>query len=217
MPSTTQILAIRHGETTWNRDGRIQGHLDVDLNQNGRWQAGRLAQALREEPIAAFYASDLARAHETAQAVARLHGATVQTHASLRERGFGSYEGQTWAALEPLHAEGVAAWRRREPGFAPPGGESLLQLQARVLAIVGELAQRHAGQQLLIVAHGGVMDILYRAATGLGLQAPRSWVMSNTAINRLAWKPQGLSLVRWGDTNHLQAQGSTGPLDERTA
>jgi len=209
----TRILAVRHGETAWNRDTRIQGHTDIELNAHGRWQAQQLAQALREEPIAAFYASDLSRAHETAQAVATLHGLQVSRHPGLRERCFGRYEGHTWAELEARWPEDTLAWRKRVPDFAPPGGESLLQLQARVVATVSELATRHPGEQVLMVAHGGVLDILYRAATRLELQAPRSWTMTNTAINRLLWSPEGLSLVGWADTGHLQ----TDSLDERTA
>lgn len=213
LQTITRILAVRHGETAWNRDTRIQGHTDIDLNELGRWQAERLAQSLREEPIAAFYASDLSRARETALAVARLHGATVQTHAGLRERCFGQFEGHTWAELEAHHPAETVAWRQRVPGFAPPGGESLLQLQERVVATVSELAARHPGEQVLMVAHGGVLDILYRAATRLDLTAPRSWAMTNTAVNRLLWSPEGLSLVGWADTGHLQ----DGTLDEQTA
>ena len=213
----TRILAVRHGETAWNRDTRIQGHTDIDLNEHGRWQAGRLAQALREEPIAAFYASDLARARDTAQAVARLHGGVVQTHTGLRERCFGRFEGRTWAELEAQHPVEATAWRQRVPDFAPPGGESLLQLQARVVAAVTELAARHPGEQVLVVAHGGVLDILYRAATRLDLQAPRSWTMTNTAINRLLWTPEGLGLVGWADTGHLQDPDGATTLDERSA
>ncbi|WP_291012531.1 histidine phosphatase family protein, partial [Hydrogenophaga sp.] len=182
-----------------------------DLNEHGRWQAARLAQALRDEPIAACYASDLSRARSTAQAVADVVGETVATHAGLRERSFGQFEGQTWVQLEAAWPVETQAWRKRVPDFAPPGGESLLQLQARVVATVSELAARHPGEQVLIVAHGGVLDILYRAATRLDLQAPRSWELPNTAINRLLWTPEGLSLVGWADTGHLQ-QGS---LDER--
>ena len=213
LQTITRILAVRHGETTWNRDTRIQGHTDIDLNERGRWQAERLAQSLREEPIAAFYASDLSRARETAQAVARLHGGTVHTHTGLRERCFGRFEGHTWAELEAHHPVETVAWRQRQPDFAPPGGESLLQLQARVVAAVSELAARHPGEQVLMVAHGGVLDILYRAATRLDLQALRSWDLTNTAINRLLWSPEGLSLVGWADTAHLQ----DGSLDEATA
>ena len=209
----TRILAVRHGETAWNRASRIQGHTDIDLNEHGRWQAAQLAQALRDEPITACYASDLSRARSTAQAVADLVGQTVGTHAGLRERCFGQFEGQTWVQLEAAWPAETQAWRKRLPDFAPPGGESLLQLQARVVAAVDELAARHPGEQVLMVAHGGVLDILYRAATRLDLQAPRSWELPNTAVNRLLWTPEGLSLVGWADTSHLQ-QGS---LDERAA
>lgn len=208
----TRILAVRHGETAWNRDTRIQGHTDIALNAHGRWQAQQLAQALRDEPIAACYASDLSRAHETAQAVADRHGHKVEMHVGLRERGFGVFEGLTWVELQAAYPADTEAWRKRLPDFAPPGGESLLQLQARVVATVNELAARHPGEQVLMVAHGGVLDMLYRLATRLDLQAPRSWELTNTAVNRLLWSPEGLSLVGWADTAHLQEDS----LDERT-
>ncbi|WP_300649273.1 histidine phosphatase family protein [Hydrogenophaga sp.] len=212
----TRILAVRHGETAWNRDTRIQGHTDIELNDHGRWQAARLADALRDEPIAACYASDLLRALETAQAVAHARGQTVTPHIGLRERCFGRFEGHTWSELEHRFPEESLAWRKRVPDFAPDGGESLLQLEARVVSTVQEIAARHPGEQILLVAHGGVLDILYRAATRLGLQAPRSWELTNTAINRLLWSPEGLSLVGWADAGHLQPeQGKT--LDERHA
>lgn len=208
----TRILAVRHGETAWNCDTRIQGHTDIALNEHGRWQAAQLAQALRDEPIDAFYASDLSRAFDTAQAVAQLHGQAVQVHNGLRERCFGQFEGRTWAELEAGWPVESLAWRKRVPDFAPVGGESLVQLQARVVQTVTELAARHPGEQVLMVAHGGVLDILYREATRLELQAPRSWTLTNTAINRLLWSPEGLSLVGWADTAHLR----DGSRDEST-
>lgn len=208
----TRILAVRHGETAWNKDTRIQGHTDIALNEHGRWQARQLAQALRDEPMAACYASDLSRARETAQAVADRHGHKVAVHAGLRERGFGRFEGSTWTELKAAYPVETTAWSKREPHFAPPGGESLLQLQARVLATVSELAARHPGEQILMATHGGVLDMLYRLATRLDLQAPRSWALTNTAVNRLLWSPEGLSLVGWADTSHLQEDS----LDERT-
>ncbi len=214
--NVTRILAVRHGETAWNRDTRIQGHTDIELNEHGRWQAARLAEALRDEPIAAVYASDLLRAHETAQVVARSRRQSVTSHLGLRERCFGRFEGHTWTELEQRFPEESQAWRKRVPDFAPPGGESLLQLEARVVPAVQELAARHPGEQILVVAHGGVLDILYRTATRLGLQAPRSWELTNTAINRLLWSPEGLSLVGWADTTHLQTFPNPA-LDERHA
>ncbi len=213
----TRILAVRHGETTWNRDTRIQGHTDIDLNDHGRWQAGRLAEALRDEPIAAIYSSDLRRARDTAQAVAQPRGLPVHAHIGLRERGFGRFEGHTWDELALHYPTETLAWRKRMPDFAPPGGETLLQLRERVVEAALELAERHPGEQILLVAHGGVLDVLYRAATRLELQAPRSWQLANCAINRLLWSPEGLALVGWGDVGHLQVPDDEGVLDERNA
>ena len=213
----TRILAVRHGETAWNRATRIQGHSDIALNEHGRWQARRLGQALQDEPIAAVYASDLGRAYDTAHAVAEPKGLPVVTHPGLRERHFGEFEGHTWDELEERWPTEALAWRQRRPDFAPVGGESLQQLQLRVLPTVLALAARHPGEQVLMVAHGGVLDILYRAATRLELQAPRSWELPNTAVNRLLWTPEGLSLVAWADTQHLQTDTTGTALDEQSA
>jgi probable phosphoglycerate mutase len=205
----TRILAIRHGETAWNVDTRLQGHLDIPLNDVGLRQAQHLAQALaKRNTIDAVYASDLSRARTTAQAIAQTMGQTVRTHEGLRERHFGAFQGRTFAEVEVDLPEHAWHWRKRTPDWVPPqGGESLLVLRERIVNTVNELAARHTGQQIVLVAHGGVLDILYRAATRLDLQAPRTWELTNTAVNRLLWTPQGLSLVGWGDTSHLDALG----------
>ena len=199
----TRILAIRHGETLWNVDSRIQGHLDIGLNDTGRWQAERLGMALKDEPIAAIYASDLSRAHDTALAVSRHTRVPVQPEPGLRERSFGEFEGRTFAEIEIELPEQAKRWRQRDPAFTPAGGESLLMLEARVLSVAGRLAAQHPGEQIALFAHGGVMDILYRAATRLDLQAARTWSLGNTAVNRLLWSPEGFSLVGWADVQHL--------------
>lgn len=206
METSTRILAIRHGETAWNVDTRIQGHLDIPLNDTGRWQAQRLARALAaRDAIHAVYSSDLQRARETAQAIAVATGTPLRTHAGLRERGFGLFEGRTYAEIEQTWPAESEHWRRRTPDWQPPqGGESLIQVRARILQTLQELAAPHAGQQIVLVAHGGVMDQLYRLATGQDLQAPRTWQLGNTAVNRLLWTPEGLSLVGWADTSHLE-------------
>ena len=211
----TRILAIRHGETAWNRDTRIQGHIDIPLNERGHWQARRAAEALRDEPIAAVYSSDLARAHATAQAIAAPRGLPVHTHAGLRERHFGRFEGKTWTEIETGWPEEALAWRKRVPEFAPEGGENLLTLRERIAQTVHELAARHPGEQVVMVAHGGVLDVLYRLATGQDIQAPRTWTLDNAGINRLLWTPEGLSLVGWADIGHLQDDADA-PLDEST-
>ena len=203
MQEPTRIIAIRHGETAWNVDTRIQGHLDIPLSANGRWQAERLAEALRDEPIKAIYASDLTRAWETAQYVGQVHSLPVIKEIGLRERDFGDFEGKTFAEIEMLLPEQSMRWRKRDPDFYPAGGESLVTLRARVMEAAERLAAQHPGEQIALVGHGGVMDVLYRAATRLDIQAPRTWTLGNAAINRLLWTPEGFTLVGWADTQHL--------------
>jgi probable phosphoglycerate mutase len=129
----------------------------------------------------------------------------VRTHSGLRERHFGDFQGKTWTELELEEPEATLAWRTRVPDFAPGGGgETLLQLRERIASTLNEIAARHSGEQIVIVAHGGVLDMLYRLATGLEVQAPRTWLVENAAIHRLLWTPEGLSLVGWADRGHLE-------------
>jgi len=210
----TRLIAVRHGETAWNVDTRIQGHLDIGLNATGLWQAQRAGQALADEPIAAVYASDLSRAWQTAQAIARPHGLEVQPDLGLRERAFGRFEGMSFAEIEATLPEDARRWRERDPEFEPEGGgESLLTFRDRVTGTASAIAARHPGQLVVLVAHGGVMDVLYRAATRQELQAPRTWQLGNAAINRMLWTPEGFTLVGWSDIAHLAADT---PLDEST-
>ena len=199
----TRIIAIRHGETDWNAATRIQGHTDIALNANGVEQARQLGAALANEEIDAVYASDLSRAADTAQAIATHHKLTVHTHTGLRERHFGYFEGLTWAAIEAKHPKDALAWRSRDTHFAPASGESLVALKARVVNTLNELAAKHIGQHIVIGAHGGILDQLYRLANNLDLQTKRDWHLGNAAVNRLLWTPESLSLVIWGDTGHL--------------
>jgi len=200
----TRIIAIRHGETAWNVDARIQGHLDIPLNDIGLWQAARAGEALAGERLDAIYSSDLARAQTTAQAVAGTTGAPLVLDSGLRERCFGSFEGRTFKEIEAEQPEQAQRWRKRDPDFVPDGGgESLAMLKSRIQHTVERLAAQHTGGQIALVAHGGVMDVLYRLATHQDLQAPRTWELGNAAINRLLWTPGGLSLVGWGDVSHL--------------
>lgn len=213
MTQATRIIAIRHGETAWNVDTRIQGQLDIPLSECGHQQAARLGRALRGEPVTAVYASDLSRAWETAQYIARACAVPVTKETALRERSFGEFEGKTFVEIEHQLPEQSLRWRRRDPEFSPSGGESLLALRSRVVEAAQRLAARHPGELIAMVGHGGVMDVLYRAATRLDIQAPRTWALGNAAINRLLWTPEGFTLVGWADTQHLDDAA----LDETTA
>lgn len=209
MMGATRIIAVRHGETAWNVATRLQGHIDIGLNDTGRWQAQRLALALADEPIARIYTSDLSRAQDTAQAIsatgANPGARTVHLHTGLRERGFGIFEGQTHAEIAEKWPEENIRWKQREPHFAPSGGESPTQLIERVARTLNELAQPHQGEQIVLVTHGGVLDMLYRLATNQTVNAPRTWELGNAAINRLLWTPDALTLVGWADTRHLES------------
>jgi probable phosphoglycerate mutase len=209
----TRIIAVRHGETSWNVDSRIQGQKDIELNETGRWQASRVGQALKGEKISAVYSSDLGRAHETAKPIADAVGIPVIPNEGLRERSFGIFEGKTFDEIRETWPDHAQNWRKRLPEWAPPeGGESLLQLRQRVTQTMKDLAARHPGEQIVVVAHGGVLDALYRIATGQEVNSPRTWQLPNGAINRLLWTPQGFTLVGWSDTQHLDDE----PYDENT-
>ena len=199
----TRLIAIRHGETAWNAETRLQGQIDIPLNALGQRQAASLSGALRDEGLQVVYASDLGRAWQTAQALAGPLGLPLQADAGLRERGFGQLEGHTYAEIDAQWPELARRWRTREPGWAPPGGESLLVFADRCIGAIERLCLAHAGQTIAVVCHGGVLDCLYRAATRVPLDLPRSWTLGNAAINRLLHTPQGFSLIGWNDSAHL--------------
>lgn len=214
----TRLLVIRHGETAWNTEARIQGHIDIPLNDKGRWQAERLAQALVDEELHAIYSSDLARARHTAEAVAQAAQLQLNLDNSLRERHFGRFEGMTQEEVASQWPEEARRWRQRDPGYGPEGGETLQAFYDRCLSALTRLAQQHPGQSIAVVAHGGVLDCFYRAANGLELELPRNWQITNASVNRLLFNGEGFSLVGWADNRHLDGPDADGSasLDERT-
>ena len=122
---------------------------------------------------------------------------------------------ETWKEIETGWPEDAKLWRGRDPHWSPMGGESLTVLRERIANCVHALASQHVGEQIALVAHGGVMDALYRLATQQAIEAPRTWHLGNAAINRLLWTPQGLSLVGWGDVSHFD-DATGAPRDETT-
>jgi probable phosphoglycerate mutase len=206
----TRIVAMRHGETVWNAEMRMQGQLDTALSARGRRQAARAAAALADEDIEEIVSSDLARAADTAAAIAGAVGLPVATDQGLRERSFGVFQGYTYAEIDASWPADAARWRRHDPAFAPEGGETLIEFNARAIAAMTAIAARARGRSIVVVTHGGVLDCVYRAACGLGLDASRSWQLGNAAINRLLFTGERFTLVGWGDTSHLDGA----PLDD---
>ncbi|MDQ2734137.1 MAG: histidine phosphatase family protein [Pseudomonadota bacterium] len=210
----TRVIAIRHGETVWNAEMRMQGQLDTNLSPRGRWQAGRVAAGLGGEGIDAVIASDLARAFDTAQAIAKSAGVEVEVDTGLRERGFGVFEGYTYAEIDQRWPTEAARWRRHDPDFGPDEGETLRDFYRRSVSTATAIAARHAGRSIALVTHGGVLDCLYRAASNVSLDAPRSWQLGNAAINRLLYTPRGFTLIGWSDTTHLDGEMLLDDSDE---
>lgn len=204
MSAATELVLVRHGETAWNRARRIQGHIDIELNDVGHRQARRAGRRLATEPIAAIISSDLLRARQTADAIAQACRLPIEIDARLRERAFGAFEGRGHAELQRDCAADYARWRSREPDFAlPGGGESLAGFQQRVEQVLHEITERHAGARVVVVTHGGVLDAAYRIGSGLAITAPRTVDLLNASLNRLRRVQGRFELAGWADVAHL--------------
>ncbi|MGZ3236396.1 MAG: histidine phosphatase family protein [Burkholderiaceae bacterium] len=203
----TEILLIRHGETDWNAQKRLQGHLDIGLNAEGQRQARALGQALLDESLDAIYASDLQRAKHTAQAIATPRGMTVQIDLNLRERCYGAFEGLRHAEISERYPQEFAAWRAREMDARYPDGkniaETLREFSTRVLGAITGIASRSNHKKIAIVTHGGVLECVYREAKGIGYASPRDFDILNASINRLVWNGDCLQVKQWSDVTHL--------------
>ena len=193
---TTHICLIRHGETDWNASRRIQGQLDIPLNENGRNQALSLS-TLCGNNFNSIYSSDLSRAHETAKMLA--NNIDVIKLPSLRERHHGLFQGLTANEAAQLYPEDYARYKSRDPDHQLETGESLMQFAMRVGAVMDELAKQHDGEAIAVVTHAGVLDIVYRKATGRPLQTPRDFAVRNCAMNWLSASKDGLKLEAWDD------------------
>jgi probable phosphoglycerate mutase len=203
MPRTTLCL-VRHGETAWNAEGRVQGQLDVPLNGVGLAQARAIANALCAERFDAIYSSDLGRVTQTAEPLARLLELPVRTDARLRERHYGMFQTLTYAEVKLRHPEEYARFRNREPEYDFRGGESLQAFYDRSVACLAEIASRHPGESILVFTHGGVLEMAYRFARGLGLRSPRDFAIPNCGVNRLAIDGGTWTVLAWADCAHLE-------------
>jgi len=207
--ASTRICLVRHGETSWNSERRIQGQIDIDLNATGEAQARALRSALAEFSFAAAYSSDLMRAWRTAGIATADLGLALTPLPALRERHFGVLQGVAAHEAAGRHPEAYRHHQARSPEYRYETGESLVGFAERALSALEALAQRHPGVDVLVFTHGGVLDAAYRAATGKPLQAPRDFPLGNAAINWIEHQSGAWRLVSWGDSRHLQ-----GVLDE---
>lgn len=186
----------------------MQGHQDLPLNPEGLRQAEQAAQAFIGKPVAALYSSDLQRACQTAMPIAAALNLPVTRVAALRERNFGRCEGMIRSEIASCYADDARALRERDPDYVLPKGESLRQFQRRILDCISGLAGNHAGETLVVVTHGGVLDVIYRHAAGMGLEEARSFDIPNTGINWLSISASKWRIDRWADTAHLGERGA---------
>jgi len=205
----TELILVRHGETAWNRERRMQGHTDTPLSELGRAQAAALGARMRNAVLSAIYSSDLSRAYDTAAAVAAHTGHEIRKDRQLRERTFGIFEGLTYDEMAQRHPEVHAKFLSRDPDYALPGGESASQFFERSLACLDGIARRHAGETVMVVTHGLVLDTLYRAATGLPLHLKREAPLLNASLNTFRRADESWAMISWGDVEHLAEVGVT--------
>jgi probable phosphoglycerate mutase len=201
------IVLVRHGETDWNVEKRMQGHIDIPLNATGVQQAEALGRAVASESFDAVFSSDLQRALQTASQIAVPRGLTVVQDAGLRERCFGAFEGLRPVDIETNYPQDYARWRTLDINARFPAGErvaeTLQEFYDRVTTTFNRLVNAGQFHKVAIVAHGGVLDALYRYATGMALNLPRNFEMLNASINRLVWEDGQLRVVTWSDVTHL--------------
>jgi probable phosphoglycerate mutase len=201
---STRICIVRHGETDWNVEKRIQGHLDIPLNATGRAQALAMAYNAAHHRFATIYSSDLSRALDTARAIAEREGLEIRILPQLRERNYGIFEGLTAAEAAVKYPEAHARYVARDPHYDFETGETMLDFAARVADGIAWMVRHHVGQTICAVCHGGVLDLLYRKATGRPLETPRDFVIPNCALNWFHFDEHGWHLEKWADRHHLE-------------
>ena len=199
----TRICLVRHGETAWNAEGRVQGQLDIPLNDVGRAQARATAEVLAGHDFSAIYSSDLVRVRQTAEPTAKRLALPVAFDAALRERHYGMFESLTYVEVREKFPMQYARFRQKDPEFDFEGGESLRGFSQRSLQIVTALIERHAGEQIVVFTHGGVLEMVYRHARTLGLSSTRDFEIPNAGINWVDVTPAAWEVRTWADVSHL--------------
>jgi probable phosphoglycerate mutase len=201
--SVTELVLVRHGETDWNAQGRIQGQLDIPLNPVGLAQAAAVGARLRDQHFDAIYASDLERAMQTARPVVQDDELAIRREPRLRERHFGVLQGLTGEEAKRQQSQVWQDYKARGPKADLGGGESLLVFSRRVVDFIDQVLRAHAGGRVLLVSHGGVLDMAYRHASGMPLGAQRDFPIYNASLNILLRNGARWEIAAWGDISHL--------------
>lgn len=203
---TTQIWLIRHGETDWNAAQRLQGWRDIPLNDTGKNQAKSVQRFLNQQRIAfdGVLSSDLQRAIQTAQIAFAQHQYPIEQIPALRERNYGIYEGHPWQSLTQLPNEPAPKINLRDPSLDVPEGESLLTFHQRIIEVFNQIALQRPNQKLAVIAHGGVIEMVWRYIQQADLSTPRPYKILNASVNHFAInQEQQWQEIAWAQVAHL--------------
>jgi probable phosphoglycerate mutase len=200
---TTRFVVVRHGQTQWNVEGRVQGHGDSPLTPLGIAQAEAIGARLARERFDVLVASDLGRTVQTAERIAAFSGLAVVTDASLRERNFGDGEGLTYEEIDARWPGVVSRIAEVDPDLAIPGGESRRAFHERIHRAFEALARAHDGRRVLVVSHGGVLSTLYRVIHRIPVARPHRIPISNASYNAVLFDADAWTLEAWDDVSHL--------------
>ncbi len=200
-----RLYLVRHGETEFNKKGLALGQADVDLNDTGRWQAARLAEAFGDERLDAVYSSPLSRARETAEAIATRHDLTVGAVPDLIEMNIGEVEGLTFAQVRERFPALAQNWARPDgPTFRMPGGEALVDVQQRALSVLESLRGSDGGRAVVAVSHNFVILSLLASVLGIELAHFRALRQALAAVSTLEISAKRTTILRLNDTCHLE-------------
>jgi broad specificity phosphatase PhoE len=203
-PSPARLLLVRHGQSTWNREHRIQGQLDPPLSEEGRRQAERLGQRLAGRRLAGFYSSDLKRAFETAQLIGALIRMEPEPVAGLREIYLGDWEGRTTEELAQHFPEAWARWTEEPNWDVVPGGEGAARFEARAAAALDAILRRHLHGDVLVVTHGGLIQVALHRILGHASRGLFPFKIQNASVSVIEKRDGRVIIGGVNDTSHLE-------------
>ena len=199
----TEIILIRHGETEWNSQQRMQGHSNSDLSSVGQAQIQALGQWMKNAPFDHIYSSDSLRAKQTAEAITQFSGHELKIDLRLREKNLGVFEGLTSEEARERHPEVFRLFKTAGSKYVIDEGESTQQLQDRALEIVDEIRIKHPEERVLLVTHGGFIRVVMKHSLGLSLETPTRFLIRNTGVFRLVWEDKWI-VSQMGGVSHLE-------------
>ena len=202
----TRFCLVRHGETDWNAERRLQGHTDIDLNARGLAQAEQMARAIKKINLAfdVLYTSDLQRAAKTAKAIEQLFSTSAITNTGLRERHLGALQGLTTDEAPQLEPDLWKSHLSRNVTEELRGGESIQQFADRISTALEKIREQYLGKTVLLVSHGGALDMMYRIASNQPLDAAKAVAVPNASLNWISHDGQSWKVDGWADTSHLE-------------